>query len=61
MADDKTKQPLLTAGKIAKEIGYSDGKVKKAINELGIEPDEKKGNCAYYGAASIAKLEAHLN
>lgn len=33
MADGDTKQPLLTAAKIAKEIGYSDGKVKKAINE----------------------------
>jgi len=61
MANNDTGQTLLTAGKIAKEVGYSDAKVKKAIKELGIEPDEKKGNCAYYGAASIAKLEAHLN
>lgn len=38
MADD-----LLTAGKIAKEIGVSDARVKKTIKELGLEPDAKKG------------------
>ncbi len=52
MADDQ-----LTAGKIAKEIGVSDAKVKKAIKELGIEPDSKKGACCYYGKASIAKIK----
>lgn len=52
MADD-----LLTAGKIAKELGVSDAKVKKAIKELGLEPDAKKGACSYFGKAAIAKIK----
>jgi hypothetical protein len=33
---------LFTAGNIAKELGVSDAKVKKAIQELKIEPTSKK-------------------
>jgi len=55
MTDD-----LLTAGKIAKEIGVSDAKVKKAIKELGLEPDAKKGACSYYSRAAIAKIKQAL-
>lgn len=52
MADD-----LLTAGKIAKELGVSDAKVKKAIKELGLEPEAKKGACSYYSKAQVAKIK----
>ncbi|MFA6001627.1 MAG: hypothetical protein WC828_05875 [Thermoleophilia bacterium] len=55
MADD-----LLTAGKIAKEIGVSDARVKKAIKELGLEPDAKKGACSYYSKAAISKIKKAL-
>ena len=48
---------LLTAGKIAKELGVSDAKVKKAIQELGLQPEEKKGACSYYSQAQIAKIK----
>lgn len=51
---------LVTAGNLAKELGVSDAKVKKAIKELGIEPDAKKGVCAYYGKAAVAKIRKHL-
>lgn len=51
---------LLTAGNIAKELGVSDGKVKKAITELGLEPDAKKGACSYYSKAAVAKIKAEL-
>ncbi len=59
MAD--TEGQLLTAGKIAKELGVSDGKVKKAIQALGLEPDAKKGACAYYGPAALAALRDELS
>ena len=52
MAED-----LLTAGKIATELGVPPAKVKKAIQELGLEPDAKKGACSYYSKASIAKIK----
>lgn len=48
---------LLTAGKIARELGISDAKVKKAIKELGLEPDAKKGACSYYSKAAVAKIK----
>jgi Fic family protein len=51
---------LLTAGNIAKTLGVSDAKVKKAIAELGLQPDAKKGVCAYYSKAAVAKIEAKL-
>lgn len=51
---------LLTAGSIAKTIGASDAKVKKAIKELGIQPKAKKGVCAYYGADAVAKVKKAL-
>jgi hypothetical protein len=49
---------LLTAGAIAKAIGASDAKVKKAIKELGVEPKAKKGVCSYYGKDVLPKIKA---
>lgn len=51
---------LLTAGNIAKALGVGDAKVKKAIAELGLQPDAKKGACSYYGQANVAKIKAAL-
>ena len=48
---------MLTAGKIAKELGVSDAKVKKAIKELGLEPETKKGACCYYSQAQVTKIK----
>jgi hypothetical protein len=52
MADE-----LLTAGKIAEKLGVSPAKVSKAIKDNGVEPDQRKGNCAYFGPDKVAKLE----
>lgn len=54
------KAELITSGKIAENLGISPAKVKKAIQELNIEPDAKKGVCAYYGPESVQKIEAKL-
>lgn len=51
---------LLTAGNIAKELGVSDTKVKKAIQELGIKPKAKKGVCNYYSKNTVPKIKAAL-
>jgi len=51
---------LLTAGNIAKSLGVSDAKVKKAIQELGIKPQAKKGVCNYYGKEVVTKIKGAL-
>ena len=51
---------LLTAGVMAKELGVSDAKVKKAISELGLSPAAKKGCCCYYAAEDLKRIKAVL-
>jgi hypothetical protein len=54
---EETKD-LLTAGNIAKALGVPDGKVKKAIQALGIKPVAKKGVCSYYSKDAVAKVKS---
>ena len=54
------KADLLTAGNIAKAIGVSDAKVKKALQEMGIKPVAKKGACNYYSRDIVPKLKGAL-
>jgi hypothetical protein len=49
---------LLTAGAIAKQLSLSDAKVKKAIAELKIKPEAKKGVCNYYSKDALLKVKA---
>ncbi len=56
MAD--LKPELFTAGNIAIELGVPPAKVKRAITELGLQPDAKKGACSYYGKSALAKIKA---
>jgi hypothetical protein len=58
MAADKPD--MLTAGNIAKALGASDAKVKKAIQELGLKPAAKKGVCNYYAKDALPKIKAAL-
>jgi hypothetical protein len=58
MAADQ--KDLFTAGNIAKKLGVSDGKVKKAIQSLALKPVAKKGVCNYYGKDAIAKVKSAL-
>ncbi len=58
MANDS--EGLMTANNIAKDLGVSDAKVKKVIQELGIKPKAKKGVCSYYAKDSIPKIKAAL-
>ncbi|MFQ5885645.1 MAG: hypothetical protein ACE5II_00255 [Anaerolineae bacterium] len=52
---------LLSAGKIAKELGASPKEVKTIIKEQGGEPDlVKKRGCSYYGEAKIEIIKQKL-
>jgi plasmid maintenance system antidote protein VapI len=51
---------MYTAGKLAKLLGVSQGKVKKIIEAENIEPDEVKRNCKYYGEATAEKIRGLL-
>ena len=52
------KSDLMTAGALAKEMGLSDAKVKKAIAELKLKPAAKKGVCNYYTKDVMPKIKA---
>jgi hypothetical protein len=56
----KEASPLMTAATMAKELGISDAKVKKAIAELGLQPEAKKGVCNYYSADTLKKIKGSL-
>ncbi len=49
---------LFTAGQIAKTLGVSDAKVKKALGDLAIKPAAKKGVCNYYAKDVLPKVKA---
>lgn len=51
---------LLTASLMAKDLGVSDAKVKKAIKDLDIAPAAKKGCCSYYTAEDLKKIASAL-
>ena len=46
----------LSASKWAKEFGLPEAAFKKAIKEAGVEPDSKKGACAYYSRKTAEKV-----
>jgi hypothetical protein len=54
------KPDLMTSGNIAKALGVSDAKVKKAIKDLKIKPEAKKGVCNYYSPGALAKIKTTL-
>lgn len=55
-----TEQTTVTVGVIAKEIGVSDTKVKKAIEALKIEPVGKRGICKLYAAEVLEAVKKVL-
>lgn len=51
MAED-----MQSAAKWAKELDVPAASFKKVIKEDGIEPDMKKGACAYYSKKTAEKI-----
>jgi hypothetical protein len=54
------KEELLTAAKIAEQLGVAPAQVKKAIAAASVAPDAKKGGCSYYGPASVKRIQKAL-
>lgn len=55
-----TEQATVTVGVIAKELGISDAKVKKAIDALKIEPVGKRGICKLYATDVVEAVKKTL-
>lgn len=55
-----TEQATVTVGVIAKELGVSDTKVKKAIEALKIEPVGKRGICKLYATEVVEAVKKAL-
>lgn len=55
--DDKA---TVTVGTIARELGVSDAKVKKAIEALQIEPVAKRGVCKLYAADIVDAVKTKI-
>jgi len=53
-------QTLYTASVMAKELGVSDTKIKKALKDLQIEAAAKKGCCSYYTKDDLNKIKDEL-
>ena len=60
MAKTTEEAILLTPAKISENLGISVGKVKKAIEQLNLEPDATKGVCKYYSEAAMKKIKDSL-
>ena len=60
MAQDESGREGNSAGAMAKDLGVSPAKVKRALAELGIEPDFVKSGCAYYYAERAAAVKKAL-
>ncbi len=55
MADE-----TLSAGKWAEKFGIPAKKFRDAIKAAGIEPDSKKGACAYYSSKTAEKIRKKI-
>ena len=51
------EQELLTAKKVAERLGLPPKRVAEFIKAQGIAPDRKKGPCAYYGPATVKRIQ----
>lgn len=51
---------LVTAAALAKKLGVSPAKVKKAIEDAGLQPAKVRCGCSYYSEQDAAKVEAQL-
>lgn len=53
-------EELLTVGKIAEQLAVPSAKVKKVIQELGIQAALKKGACSYFSKSELPKIKKAL-
>lgn len=55
-----TTKEMLSSGKIAEALGLPPSAVKKFLKDQGVKPDEKRGNCAYYGPKTVKAVQKAL-
>ena len=60
MAKDDSGREGLSAGAMAKELGVSPAKVKRALADMGVEADFVRSGCAYYYAERTAAVKKAL-
>ncbi len=53
-------EELKTAANWAKELNVPEKKLKDAIKAAAIQPDAKKGACAYYSRATAEKAKKSM-
>jgi plasmid maintenance system antidote protein VapI len=53
-------EEMLTAKKVADKLGVKPKQVQDLIKAKGIEPDQTKGACKYYGKKTVAKIKKGL-
>ncbi|MGK7345256.1 MAG: hypothetical protein ACNS63_05560 [Candidatus Nitrospinota bacterium M3_3B_026] len=49
-------EEVMTAAKWARHFNVSDKKFKDAAKAASIEPDSKRGRCAYYSKKTAEKI-----
>jgi hypothetical protein len=54
------KIEMLTSAKIAENLGIPPKQIKKIIEEMKIEADQKKGACCYYSPSTVAKIKSSI-
>ncbi len=59
MATQKDEN-LLTAAALARKLGVTPARVKKAIEDAGIQPAKVRCGCSYYSTKDAATVEARL-
>ena len=60
MATDPNGRAGSSTGAMAKDLGVSPAKVKRALSDLGIEPDFVQAGCAYYYTERSAAVKKAL-
>lgn len=53
-------EALVTAAALAKQLGVTPAKVKKAIEDAGIQPAKVRCGCSYYSPEDAATVQARL-
>ncbi len=54
------EENLVTAAALAKKLGVPVAKVKKAIEEAGLQPAKVRCGCSYYSEKDLAAVESKI-
>ena len=60
MAPKTEKQEMLTATKIAQQLGVTPDDIKKTIASLKLKADQVKSGCSYFSPETVQKIQKAL-